>query len=309
MDIGLDKNGFLHADDLVFPGVEVARRGRSGRTEGQAHRELLRARARRSWSRPSRTRSRPRAPRLSMQLSIAGRYLVYVPQGEGVGVSRRPRRQGARPPAPGGGQDRPPRGRRDRPHRGGQGAKREDFERELKYLHKLNDVLQKRGDETVAPAMVFQEADLSVRVVRDIFSGDFESAIVDDEKQYQRLVSFFTRTAPELVDRVELYEDAEPLFERYGVEEVIESTCSAPRGPAQRRLPDDRLRRGADGHRRELRLVHRPRQGRAPRGHDHQDQPRGRRRGRATSCGCATSAGSSSSTSSTWRGRATATRS
>ena len=53
--------------------------------------------------------------------------------------------------------------------------------------------------------MVFQEADLSVRVVRDIFSADFERAIVDDEKQHQRLVSFFTRTAPELVDRVELY--------------------------------------------------------------------------------------------------------
>ena len=57
--------------------------------------------------------------------------------------------------------------------------------------------------------MVFQEADLSVRVVRDIFSADFERAIVDDEKQHHRLVSFFTRTAPELVDRVELYEDAD----------------------------------------------------------------------------------------------------
>ena len=62
--------------------------------------------------------------------------------------------------------------------------------------------------------MVFQEADLSVRVVRDIFSDDFERAIVDDEQQHHRLVSFFSRTAPELVDRVELYEDdKKPLFE------------------------------------------------------------------------------------------------
>ena len=53
--------------------------------------------------------------------------------------------------------------------------------------------------------MVFQEADLSVRVVRDIFSEHFERAIVDDEKQHHRLVSFFSRTAPELVDRVELH--------------------------------------------------------------------------------------------------------
>ena len=58
--------------------------------------------------------------------------------------------------------------------------------------------------------MVFQEADLSVRVVRDIFSEHFERAIVDDEQQYHRLVSFFTRTAPELVERVELWQEETP---------------------------------------------------------------------------------------------------
>ena len=99
-----------------------------------------------------------------------------------------------------------------------------------------------------------------MRVVRDIFSEHFERAIVDDEKQHHRLVSFFTRTAPELVDRVELYQESTPLFEAYGVEEVIDGLDVAPRRPAQRRLPDDRLRRGADGHRRQLRLVRRARQ-------------------------------------------------
>ena len=53
------------------------------------------------------------------------------------------------------------------------GAERADFERELQYLFKLNSVLQKRVAETPAPALVFQEADLSVRVVRDIFSEHF----------------------------------------------------------------------------------------------------------------------------------------
>jgi ribonuclease G len=157
-----------------------------------------------------------------MQLSIAGRYLVYVPQGEGVGVSRRL-------------EDR----ERDRLRRavgkvdlgeGGaivrtaaQGAKREDFEREIKYLHKLHDVLQQRAKETQAPEMVFQEADLSVRVARDIFSGEFEKAIVDDEKQHHRLESFFNRTAPELLERLEHHKGDEPLFEKYGVEEAFQS--------------------------------------------------------------------------------------
>ena len=105
-----------------------------------------------------------------------------------------------------------------------QGAKRADLERELLYLFKLNEVLSKRVEETTGPALVFQEADLSVRVVRDIYSDVFERAIVDDPKQHHRLVSFFSRTAPELVEQVELWDDPRPLFEAFGVEKVLEST-------------------------------------------------------------------------------------
>jgi ribonuclease G len=223
VDIGLDKNGFLHADDVVFPGVEVARRGRGGRGAGKGKRitELLKP-GQEILVQAIKDPLKTKGPRLSMQLSIAGRYLVYVPQGDGAGVSRRL-------------EDK----ERDRLRRaaqkidmgeGGvivrtaaQGAKREDFEREIKYLHKLHDVLQQRAKDTQAPAMVFQEADLSVRVARDIFSGEFEKAIVDDQKQHHRLESFFNRTAPELLERLEFYEGNEPLFEKYGVEEAFQS--------------------------------------------------------------------------------------
>ena len=222
VDIGLDKNGFLHADDLVFPGVEVARRGRSGRTKGKRIGELLRP-GQEILVQAIKDPLKTKGPRLSMQLSIAGRYLVYVPQGEGVGVSRRVddkerdrlRRAAGKIDLRGGGAI---------VRTAAQGAKREDFDREIKYLHKLHDVLQKRAEETAAPEMVFQEADLSVRVARDIFSGEFEKAIVDDEKQHHRLQSFFNRTAPELLERLESYDDSDaPLFERYGVEEAIQS--------------------------------------------------------------------------------------
>ena len=227
VDIGLDKNGFLHADDLVFPGVEVARRGRSGRGgggggKGKRITELLKP-GQEILVQAIKDPLKTKGPRLSMQISIAGRYLVYVPQGEGVGVSRRL-------------EDK----ERDRVRRaaqkidmgdGGvivrtaaQGATREDFEREIKYLHKLHDVLQQRGKEMSAPDLAFQEADLSVRVARDIFSGEFEKAIVDDPKQHHRLESFFNRTAPELLERLESYDDKdEPLFEKYGVEDAIQS--------------------------------------------------------------------------------------
>ncbi len=222
VDIGLDKNGFLHADDIVMPGVEVARRGRGGK--GQRITELLKP-GQEIVVQVMKDPLKSKGARLTMQLSIAGRYLVYVPHGEGVGVSRRLddkerdrlRKEAGKLELDGGGAII---------RTAARGAKRADFEREVKYLHKLYEILQKRAKETVAPAMVFQEADLSVRVVRDIFSDHFEDALVDDEKQHQRLTSFLTRTAPELVDRVHLYTDDEPLFERFGIEDVIRSTLS-----------------------------------------------------------------------------------
>src|SRR5215217_1720984 len=217
VDIGLDKNGFLHVDEIVLPGVEQARRGRGS---GPRITDLL-APGQEVVVQVVKDPLKTKGARLSMELTIAGRYMVYAPTGEGIGVSRRLedaerdrlRKEAKQLDLGGGGAII-----RTAAH----GAVREDFERELQYLFKLNEVLEKRVRETEAPALVFQEADLSVRVVRDIFSAHFERAVVDDPKQHHRLVSFFARTAPELVDRVELWEEDEPLFEAFGVEPVIE---------------------------------------------------------------------------------------
>jgi ribonuclease G len=221
VDIGLEKNGFLHVDEIVLPGVEAPRRGRGG---GRKISELLKP-GQEVVVQVIKDPLKTKGARLSMELTIAGRYMVYQPTGEGVGVSRRLedrererlRKQTAKLDLGEGGAII-----RTAAH----GAKREDFERELLYLHKLHEVLVKRVEDTQAPEMVFQEADLSVRVVRDIFSEHFERAIVDDEQQYHRLVSFFTRTAPELVQRVELWQESTPLFEEYGVEKAIEGVMS-----------------------------------------------------------------------------------
>jgi ribonuclease G len=222
VDIGLDKNGFLHVDEIVLPGVEKVKRGR-GQT-GPRIADLL-SPGQEIVVQVIKDPLKTKGARLSMEVTIAGRYMVYAPTGEGVGVSRRLedsererlRKEAKQLDLGGGGAII---------RTAAQGAKRADFERELQYLFKLNEVLQKRVAETTAPDMVFQEADLSIRVVRDIFSEHFEKAIVDDPKQHQRLTSFFTRTAPELVDRVELWEDETPLFEAYGVDPVIEGMLS-----------------------------------------------------------------------------------
>ncbi len=88
-------------------------------------------------------------------------------------------------------------------------------------------MLDRRAAQTKAPAMVFQEADLSVRVLRDVFLNEFETAIIDSEKQFERVTSFFQRTAPELVGGVEMYKgQKKSLFEKYGIDKEIESTLN-----------------------------------------------------------------------------------
>ena len=222
VDIGLERNGFLHVDEIVLPGGEAA--PRRGRGRGRRIDELLKPKQEvlvQVVKDPLKTKG----ARLSMQLSIAGRYLVYMPLGGGVGARRRlsdAERERQRKLL-------------QKIHRGeggvivrtaAQGARKADFERDIEYLKKLYEVVQRRAEQVKAPDMVFQEADLSIRVLRDVLAKEFDGAIIDDEKQHHRVTSFFQRTAPELVEHVELYEGKEPLFEKMGVEGAYRSVLS-----------------------------------------------------------------------------------
>src|SRR3954453_23480626 len=222
VDIGLERNGFLHVDEIVLPGGQAV--PKRGRGRGRRIDELIKP-GQEIIIQVVKDPLKTKGARLSMQLSIAGRYLVYMPQGGGVGVSKRL-----------------PDKERQRVRKlieavdigdGGvivrtaaQGAKKEDFVREIAYLHRLNEVVEERAKKSDVGQMVFQEADLSIRVVRDVLVEEFEGAILDDEKQFERVTKFLQRTAPELADRVELYKEKQPLFERWDVEKAFDQVLT-----------------------------------------------------------------------------------
>ncbi len=220
VDIGLERNGFLHVDEIVLPNGEQA--PKRGRGSGRKISELIKS-GQEILVQVVKDPLKSKGARLSMNLSIAGRYLVYAPQGSGVGVSRRlseSERDRLRKMV-------------DRTYKGpgglivrtaAHGAKKSDFVREVGYLHKLYDVLERRAEKTKGLGLVFQEADLPVRVLRDVFLSDFEKAVIDSPKQLDRVTNFFQRTAPELVGKVELYEGSKPLLDKWEVNKEIEST-------------------------------------------------------------------------------------
>ena len=222
VDFGLERNGFLHVDEIVTPDGKAA--PRRGRGRGRSIAELIKP-GQEIVVQVVKDPLKTKGARLSMQLSIAGRYLVYMPQGGGVGVSKR-LADGERTRL---------RKLIDGVETGGggliirtaaQGAKKEDFKREMTYLHRLNEVVETRAEKAEVGEMIFQEADLSIRVVRDVLVEEFEAAVIDDDKQYERVSKFLQRTAPELADSVELYKEPERLLERWDVVKAFDSVLS-----------------------------------------------------------------------------------
>src|SRR4029078_1968889 len=107
-----------------------------------------------------------------------------------------------------------------------EGASAEDIERDLLFLQKLWKTISTQATKTKAPALIYQEAELPLRVTRDLFTENFERAYVDDDKAYRRITGYLKKTSPHTVDRVVRYKEKEPLLERDGVDAEIRSTLS-----------------------------------------------------------------------------------
>ena len=105
-----------------------------------------------------------------------------------------------------------------------EGASAEDVERDLVFLQRLWKTIQARAKGATAPSLVYQEAELPLRIVRDLFAGDFVSAQVDNERTHKRIVSYLKKTSPHMIERVHRYKEKESLFESSGVEKEIAST-------------------------------------------------------------------------------------
>ena len=235
--------------------------------------------------------------RLSTKISLAGRYLVYVPGGSGVGVSRR-LRQGERERLRDVSKELKPKNAGLIVRTIAEGHGLEDLRRDMRYLSRLWSRLKKKAETVPAPGLVHKEVDISLEVTRDLFNDTCESLIVDDPKRHKAILSFLDKEAPELLPKVHLHTGEEPLFEAYGIEEQIVKAL-------ERRVP---LPSGGNlvidhaealtGDRREHRAASpAARASRTP-----SPRPTSRPPVRScASCVCATSAASSSSTSSTWR--------
>jgi len=217
VEMGLEKNGFLYVDEIVIPELE-------GRGQGRKIQELVQ-RGQEILVQAVKDPMKTKGARLTTDISLPGRFVVFVPNGEGLGVSRRlPDEERARLREIVKALERKKGGVIVRT--AAEGASAEDIERDLVFLERLWKSIQDQAKRVKAPALVYQEAELPLRVTRDLFTGDFERALVDHERTYKRVVGYLKKTSPHMVERVIRYKERTPLFEAYGVDAEIRSTLS-----------------------------------------------------------------------------------
>jgi ribonuclease E len=256
VDFGVGRNGFLHISDVEpqyfrqggYDPAEAMNGGRHsefdmGDDEGEEGQ-------RRPQRRPQqRTGARPRikppiqdifrrgdevlvqvikegigskGPTLSTYISIPGRYLVLMPALGRVGVSRKiddeeVRRELRRTLL----ELNPPKGLGFIVRTAGQDRTRKELSRDMAYLLRLWKVIVRRIKKQPGPCDIYEESDMIIRTIRDIFTGDVDAIHIDQADAYERAKEFLNLVMPRYVNRLHHYEGKEPLFHKYKIESEI----------------------------------------------------------------------------------------
>ncbi len=212
LDFGVAKNGVLYASDVSVDGVsngKARRRIENVLKEGD---EVL--------VQVTKDAMGAKGARLTGMPSLPGRYLVLVPDSDSVGISRRLPDED--------------RGRlRDvinkvRPS--GYGvivrtaalhASAEELAADISRLVKVWESIVEQASAGGAPRLIHEEPELLIKVIREHFTADFRKLLIDHRMAYDKVIKYLSSTAPDLVSKVQLYDESPPLFERYHVDDQL----------------------------------------------------------------------------------------
>ena len=234
VDIGLERTAFLHASDVVKDLTRFEEERPDKRDADADEDEEAQPRSRRSSSdrfienvlqdgkeilvQVEKEPLGSKGARVTSHVSLPGRYLVYMPTVEHVGVSRRIG-------------DAAERGRlkdmirRLKKGAGGfivrtvsSGVTEREFGEDVDYLTSTWKEIERTAAPAKAPSLIHAELDVLSRVVRDQFTPDIDRLVVDSKEAYREICDFVDSFMPKGRDRVELYEGSEPIFDAFGIE-------------------------------------------------------------------------------------------
>ena len=215
VEIGLDRAAFLHIADIW-----------EHRQNGGEHRpiEKILHEGQTLLVQVIKDPIGTKGARLSTQLSLAGRLLVFLPQDSHIGISQRIEDEAERESLRGRLQTLRPEG-----SAGGfiirtmaETASEREMQNDIGYLTKLWSDLTSRSHEVPAPTLLYQDLNLALRVLRDMSTDETARVIVDSRETFVKMQEFAREYTPALTDRIDHYLGERPLYDLHGVEEEIE---------------------------------------------------------------------------------------
>ncbi len=225
VDFGGDRNGFLHASDVLpmYRHNHAAPAVDDDKSADKRNIHDLLVKGQEVLVQVTKDGIGKKGPTLTTYLSIPGRYLVLMPSLTRSGVSKkiedREERQRLK-----GLLERidPPPGMGYIIRTAGIGASEDELRKDLDYLLKLWNTIVKRVRSDRAPSTVYQESDVVIRTIRDVFTPDVVEVLVDNENVHRKAKDFVRAVMTDHEDRVKLYEDRRPILHAFGLEEEIE---------------------------------------------------------------------------------------
>ncbi|MBX3247087.1 MAG: Rne/Rng family ribonuclease [Myxococcales bacterium] len=246
IDVGLDRAAFLHVEDLLQPQEAEPEEGEAGDEKpngkaGARHKRASRETPIRDLLREgqelvvqvSKGPISTKGARVTAHVALPGRYVVYMPTVDHVGVSKRI------------GRDKERRRLKEvidslRPPTGGvvvrtlaQGLTKKQLKADVGYLVKLWEQCQtklqhgrEQRKKPKAPYLLHEEPDIVLRAARDMFTEEIHEIVIDDPRDFARLKEFLELFLPERADDVKLYQGNEPLFDEFGIEDEIARALS-----------------------------------------------------------------------------------
>jgi ribonuclease G len=250
VDIGTEKSAFLHSSDLVFPDGEGEDDDDEDEDDDDSEAESPRGRRRREKAPPiqdvlkrgqnlivqvSKEPISTKGPRVTAQVSLAGRFLVYMPSADRVGVSRKIGDRETRKRLRGQVEEVLPKNSGGVIVRTvGEDVTKETLERELTTLISNWKRIKRKTTFVRAPALVHRETSLTRGLMRDVFSTKVEQVTVDSKQVHNETLEYLKGIAPELIDRVKLYDEQVPLFDKANIEQelrdLFKRRCDLPSG-------------------------------------------------------------------------------
>jgi len=220
IDVGLGKNAFLTADDVVLSPEEEAD-ARPGRRDYAPIAQRLKV-SQEVLVQVARAPVGTKGARVTTRLAFPGRYLVLLADSDHVGVSRKIENEKERDRLRGIAEEIRPENRSLIVRTEAEGRGKRELQADLKFLLEVQAQAEQKAAASSAPALIHQDLSLAYHMVRDYFTADVKRLIIDSPDVHQQALDLVSSIALHLKKRVILYNEKTPLFAKYGIEEEID---------------------------------------------------------------------------------------